>query len=148
MLRRLFRKRDRTASVVKGPRVLGPSAKRSNLRSEGISSDIEHCDGKYVFQINRIVTIGSTERVRILFLRTNLVSIKQWVDPESTKAFILWFGIRDDNKLTTRELRDKRAEALSLTSPNAQTESVRPSVCAEARRLLTIFSRPRPMSRL
>ena len=63
------------------------------------------------------------ERVRILCLRTNFVSIKQWVDPESTKAFILWFEIRDDNKLTTREFGDKRVEALSLTSLNAQTES-------------------------
>jgi hypothetical protein len=72
------------------------------------------------------------ERVQILYLRTNLVSIKQCVAPEPTKAFILWFGIRDDNKLTTREFGDKRVEALSLTSPNAQTESVRPSVCTEA----------------
>jgi hypothetical protein len=51
-----FRKRDRTASVAERPRMLGSSAKRLNLRSEGIYLDIEHCDGKYVFQINRIVT--------------------------------------------------------------------------------------------
>ena len=103
---------------------------------------------EFVLPSNSLRGIGSTERVQILYLHTNFVSIKQWVDPESTKAFILWFGIRDDNKLTTREFGDKRAEALSLTSPIAQTESARPSVCAEARRPLTIFSRPRPMSRL
>jgi hypothetical protein len=41
-------------------------------------------------------------------------------DPESTRALFFWFRTRDDNKLTTREFRDKRAEALILTSPNAQ----------------------------
>jgi hypothetical protein len=54
-----FRERDRTTSVVERPQILGSSAKRSNLRSEGIYLDIEHCDGKYVFQINWIVTIPS-----------------------------------------------------------------------------------------
>jgi hypothetical protein len=87
---------------------------------------------EFVLPSNSRSRIGSTEQVQILYLCTNLVSIKQWVDPESTKVFILWFGIRDDNKLTTREFGDKRAEVLSLTSPNAQTESARPSVCAEA----------------
>jgi hypothetical protein len=103
---------------------------------------------EFVLPSNSRSGIGSTERVRILYLLTNLDSIKQWVAPESTKAFILWFGIRDDNKLTTREFGDKRAEALILTSPNAQTESARPLVCAEAGGPLTIFLHPRPMSRL
>jgi hypothetical protein len=94
---------------------------------------------EFVLPSNSRRGIGSTERVQILYLRTNLVSIKQWVDPESTKAFILWFGIRDDSKLTTREFGEKRVEALSLTSPNAQTESARPLVCVEVRRPLSIF---------
>jgi hypothetical protein len=59
-------------------------------------------------------------------------SMKQWVDPESTRAFILCIGTRDDNNFTTREFGEKRVEALILTSPNVQTESAQPSVCAEA----------------
>jgi hypothetical protein len=50
--------------------------------------------------------------------------MKQWVEPESTRALIVWFGTRDDNSLTTREFGEKRAEVLILTSPNVQTESV------------------------
>jgi hypothetical protein len=53
-----FRKCDRTLSVVGRPWTLGSSAKRSNVRSEGICSGVEHCDGKSVFQINRIMTMG------------------------------------------------------------------------------------------
>jgi hypothetical protein len=86
---------------------------------------------EFVLPSNSRRGIGSMEWVWILDLLTNADSIKQWVDPESTRAFILWFGIRDDNKLTTREFRDKRVEALIHTSPNAQTESARPLVCAE-----------------
>jgi hypothetical protein len=97
-----------------------------------IGSSIASVIIEFVLPSNSRRGIGSTERARILYLHTNLVSIKQWVDPESTKAFILWFGIRDDNKLPTREFGDKGAEALSLTSPNVQTESARPSVCVEA----------------
>jgi hypothetical protein len=77
---------------------------------------------EFVLPSNSWRGIGSTGWVWILYLLTNEDSIKQWVDPESTKAFILWFGIRDDNKLTTREFGDKRAEALILTSPNVQTD--------------------------
>jgi hypothetical protein len=80
---------------------------------------------EFVLPSNSQRGIGSMGWVWILYLLTNADSIIQWVVPESTKAFILWFGIRDDNKLTTREFGDKRAEALSLTSPNAQTESAR-----------------------
>jgi hypothetical protein len=59
-----------------------------------------------------------------LYLGTKVDSIKQLVELESTKALIDWFGTRDNNNLTTREFGEKGAEALILTSPNAQTESV------------------------
>jgi hypothetical protein len=77
----------------------------------------------FVLPSNSRRGIGPMGRVRILYLLTNADSIKQWIDPESTKAFILWFRIRVDNNLTTGGFGDKRAEALSLISPNAQTES-------------------------
>jgi hypothetical protein len=53
---------------------------------------------EFVLPSNSRRGIGSKGRVWILYLLINADSMKQWVDPESTKAVILWFGIREDNK--------------------------------------------------
>ena len=103
---------------------------------------------EFVLQSNSRSGIGSTDRVFKLFFRTYTDSMKQCVEPESTRALNFWFGTRFKDKLTTREFGEKRVEALILTSPFAQNESTRPSVCAGFPGSRTSFLRPKPYSRL
>ena len=65
--------------------------------------------------------------------------MKQWVELESTKAVIGILGTESECKLTIKEDVLERAEALSLTSLSAHSESMQPSERAEVFGLLTIF---------
>ena len=68
------------------------------------------------------------------------VSMKQWVEPESTRALKGWSEILSELSGIMREL-DKRADALSLTSLVAQRGSTQSSTRAEGG-LLSIFFGP------
>ena len=52
--------------------------------------------------------------------------MKQWVEPESTEAVIRILGMESERKLTIKEDVLERAEALSLTSLSAHSESTQP----------------------
>ena len=65
--------------------------------------------------------------VGILCLRINTDSMKQCVEPESTKVVIGTSGTESECKLTIKEDVLERAEALSLTSLSACSESMQPS---------------------
>ena len=65
------------------------------------------------------------------------VSMKQWVEPESTRALKGWSEILSELSGIMREL-DERADALSLTSLVARRGSTQSSTCAEGG-LLSIF---------
>ena len=58
------------------------------------------------------------------------VSMKQWVEPESTRALKGWPGILSELSGILREL-DERADALSLTSLVARRGSTQSSTHAE-----------------
>ena len=68
------------------------------------------------------------------------VLMKQWVEPELTRALKGWSEILLELSGTMREL-DERADALSLTSLVAQRGSTQSSTCAEGG-LLSIFLGP------
>ena len=53
------------------------------------------------------------------------------VEPKSTKAVIGMSGMESERKLTIKEDVLERAEALSLTSLSARSESTQPSEHAE-----------------
>ena len=57
--------------------------------------------------------------------------MKQWVEPESTKAVIGILGMKSEHKPTIKEDVLERAEALSLTSLSACSRSMQPSEHAE-----------------
>ena len=67
----------------------------------------------------------------ILCLRIKADSMKQCVEPESTKAVIGVSGTESERKLTIKEDVLERVEALSLTSLSARNESTQSSECAE-----------------
>ena len=82
---------------------------------------------------------------------TNLESTKQWVDSESMRAqdgILLrwsWPRIKEEVRKTKSEWRSERADALSwIGLVAAQRSSMRPSVCAESWRSLSIFLRVSP----
>ena len=68
--------------------------------------------------------------------------MKQWLEPESTRAEI--GGISRDVMVTEgiRELGSERADTLSLNSCGAQSESMQPPVCVELWESLVIFLTP------
>jgi hypothetical protein len=69
-------------------------------------------------------------------------SIKQWVDPESTRAKRLGeeSEIDGDEREMRREFGSERADALRRTTSGAQEEPTQSSTCAEAWGLLRLFS--------
>ena len=69
--------------------------------------------------------------VGILCLRMKADSMKQCVEPESTKVEIGMSGMESERKLTIKEDVLERAEALSLISLSARSESTQPSERAE-----------------
>ena len=68
------------------------------------------------------------------------VSMKQWVEPESTRALKGWSEILSELSDIMREL-DERADALSFTSLVARRGSTQSSTHAEGG-LLSIFFGP------
>ena len=69
-----------------------------------------------------------------LCLRTKVDSMKQWVEPESTKARKETFGRNSEDKLTIRDVgldkgEEEMEEALILTSLGMHSESTQPSEC-------------------
>ena len=80
---------------------------------------------------NNLSGIGETCLVGILCFQIKVDSMKQWVEPESTKAVIRISGTESECKLIIKEDVLERAEALSLTSLSARSKSTQPSECAE-----------------
>ena len=62
----------------------------------------------------------------ILCLRIKVDSMKQWVEPESTRAEIRISGMESEHKLIIKEDVLERAVALSLTSLLAHSKSMQP----------------------
>ena len=58
--------------------------------------------------------------------------MKQWVEPESTKAWKGTFGNQSEDKLTTKDVgpdKEETEEALILTSLGVHSESMQPLEC-------------------
>src|ERR1700677_1715904 len=92
-------------------------------------------------------SIGGTEYITEVQSCTNLLSIKQWVDPESTSARIvlLVLGMLEIERGIRSEFGSERADALSLKDSVAQLRVTQPSVCTEDGGLRTIFLVPREL---
>ena len=86
----------------------------------------------FVVLSNKQSEIGGTEQVERLCLRTKADSMKQWVEPESTKARKETFGRESEDKLTIRDVgleEEETEEALILTSLGMHSESTQPLEC-------------------
>ena len=81
----------------------------------------------FTLPLNSLSGIGGICLVGILCLRMKADSMKQCVEPESTKAVIGMLGMESEHKLTIKEDVLERVEALSLTSLSARNESAQPS---------------------
>ena len=88
------------------------------------STDLEMVP--FTLPSNNLSGIGEICLVGILCLRIKADSMKQWVEPESTKAVIGILGTESEHKLIIKEDVLERAEALSLTSLSAHSESMQP----------------------
>jgi len=90
----------------------------------------------FVVPSNKQSEIGGTEQVEILCLQTKQDSMKQWVEPESTKAENETFSKRSEDKLTTKEVgldnEEETEESLILTSLGMHSDSTQPSECTGA----------------
>ena len=80
---------------------------------------------------NTLSRIGEICLVGILCLQIKVDSMKQCVEPKSTKAVIGISGTESECKLIIKEDVLERAEALSLTSLLARCKSMQPSECVE-----------------
>ena len=80
---------------------------------------------------NNLSGIGESCLVGILCLQIKVDSMKQCMEPESTKAVIRISGTELECKLTIKKDVLERAEALSLTSLSSRSESTQPSEHAE-----------------
>ena len=85
----------------------------------------------FTLPLNNLSGIGEICLVGILCLRIKADSMKQCVEAESTKAVIGILGTESKCKLTIKEAVLERAEALSLTSLLACSESTQLSERAE-----------------
>ena len=73
----------------------------------------------FVVPSNKQSEIGEIERVERLCLQTKADSMKQWVEPESTKARKETFSRKSEDKLTIRDVgldKEEMEGALILTS--------------------------------
>ena len=77
----------------------------------------------FTLPLNSLSGIGGICLVGILCLRMKADSMKQCVEPESTKVVIGTSGMESERKLTIKEDVLERVEALSLTSLSAHSES-------------------------
>ena len=75
---------------------------------------------------NNLSGSGEICLVGILYIRIKADSMRQWVELKSTKAVIRISGMESEHKLTIEEDVLERAEALSLTSLLAHSESTQP----------------------
>ena len=80
---------------------------------------------------NNLSRIREICPVGILCLQIKVDSMKQCVEPESTKGLIGISGMESECKLIMKEDVLERAEALSLTSLSACNKSTQPSEHAE-----------------
>jgi hypothetical protein len=94
---------------------------------------------EFVLPSNNRRGIGPIGLVFKTCFHTNADSIKQCVEPESTKDLNIISGTDGVDKIT-RDMDKERVEALIFTSICAQPESTRPPECTEDKGLLTIFS--------
>jgi len=113
--------------------IVSPEEKRNGKSTEAEIREVEE-PSKSWRGIGGIGDVGS------LCTTLKLLSTKQCVEPESTKARK---GTEDgetrgEKSSTTKEFGDERAEALSFTRV-AQPRSTQSSACAEFGGLLTIF---------
>ena len=74
----------------------------------------------FILPSNSLSRIGGICFVGIVCLRIKVDSMKQCMEPESTKAVIRVSGTESERKLTIKEDVLERAEALSLTSLSAR----------------------------
>ena len=75
-----------------------------------------------------------------LWVRANLESTKQWVDPESINAVIMESGMEVEVSCTQRELESEWADALRQTASIVAQEGItQSSGCVEAGGLLSLF---------
>ena len=94
---------------------------------------------EFVLQSKSFSGMGLMERVGILNFQTREWSKKQWVEPESTKAFLEMCEKDSEVILSIKDV-DKGIElALSFTSSCVCTESTQPPAHVEVSGLLTIF---------
>jgi len=100
---------------------------------------------------NKRSEIGEIDCVERLCLWTKWDSMKQWVEPESTKAKNETFSNRSEDILTTKDIgpdkEEETEEALILTSLGVHIKSMWPLECTEAWGLLTNFLPQRPLLR-
>ena len=83
--------------------------------------------------------MGLTGRVGILNFQMREWSKKQWVEPESTKAFLETCGKKLEVILSIKDVDEGIELALSFTSSCVCTESMQPPAHVEVSGLLTIF---------
>ena len=83
--------------------------------------------------------MGLTEQVGILNFQTREWSKKQWVEPESTKAFSETCRKESEVILSIKDVDEGIELALSFTSSCMCTESMQPPAHVEVSGLLTIF---------
>ena len=96
---------------------------------------------------NNFKEMGETGSVAIPDLETKVLSIKQWVEPESTRARTSEFRISGRIKVTNNEPGLERVDALRRNEDcSAQVDSTQPSVRVESRGLLSLFSTPKEIS--
>jgi hypothetical protein len=98
----------------------------------------------FILPSNKWRGIGPIGLIFKTCFRTKVDSIKQCVEPESTKDLNIISGTDGVDKLITRDVDKERAEALIFISICAQPGSTQPSECTEAEGSLTIFSAQKP----
>ena len=86
--------------------------------------------------------IGGIGVVRSLWTEVNVESMKQCVEPESTRVVMLIFGAEVEVSWSVKEFGLERADALRRSSAIAPTRSTQPWSGAGAQGLLPIFLTP------
>ena len=86
--------------------------------------------------------IGGIGVVRSLWMEVNVESMKQCVEPESTRVVMIIFGTEVEVSWSVKEFGLERADALRRSSAIAPTRSTQPWSGAGAQGLLPIFLAP------
>ena len=102
----------------------------------------------FIVLSNKWSEIRGMEWVERLYLWTKWDLMKQWVEPESTKAWNKTFSNRSEDKLTAKDVgldkEEEIEEALILTSLGMHSKLTQPLECTGAWGLLTNFLPQRP----